>query len=182
MSTDIYELIDPQTATGPVKTLLDATQKQLGRVPNLYRAMANSPSALEAYLSFRSALQGGDLDMKMRERVALLVAQLNDCDYCVAAHCFRGEKIGLSAAELNDTRLARSESPKIYAALTFIAALLAGRGSVASDVLEALFEQGWTEAEVGEIVAHVALNVFSNYFKQIAGPVLDFPVAAALSR
>lgn len=178
----MYRLINPETAEGPVKDLLDATQRQLGRVPNLYRAMANSPQALDAYLSFRGALQSGALNTQMRERVALLVAQLNACDYCVAAHSFRGGKIGMSTADLNDTRLARSESPKIHAALTFVVALIEGRGTVESHVKDALLEQGWTAAEIGEIVAHVALNVFSNYFKQIADPALDFPVAPELVR
>lgn len=177
----MYDLIDPETAAAPVKDLLDATQKQLGRVPNLYRAMANSPKALEAYLACRAALQGGTLDAKMRERVALLVAQLNACDYCVAAHSFRGERIGIAADDLNDTRLARSGSPKIHAALTFVGALVEGRGSVDIQLRAHLFELSWTEAEIGEIVAHVALNVFSNYFKHIAEPALDFPAAAALA-
>jgi len=94
----MFQPIDPETAAGNVKSLLDATRRQLGRVPNLYRALANSPHALEAYLAFRDALQQGQLDVPMRERVALLTAQLNACDYCVAAHSFRGGKLGMSAA------------------------------------------------------------------------------------
>jgi AhpD family alkylhydroperoxidase len=89
----MYDLIDPQSANGPVQGLLDATQQQLGRVPNLYRAMANSPKALAGYLAFRGALQEGGLDREMRERIALLTAEVNACDYCVAAHSFRAEKI-----------------------------------------------------------------------------------------
>lgn len=178
----MYQLINPETATGPAGELLDATRRQLGRVPNLYRAMANSSKALEAYLSFRGALQGGVLDNKMRERVALLVAQLNACDYCIAAHSFRGQKIGMTNADLNDTRLAHSDTPRIHAALAFIVALIEGRGTVERRLLDALVAHGWNEAEIGEIVAHVALNVFSNYFKQIAEPALDFPAAAELVR
>lgn len=174
----MFQPIDPETAAGNVKSLLDATRRQLGRVPNLYRALANSPHALEAYLAFRDALQQGQLDAPMRERVALLTAQLNACDYCVAAHSFRGGKLGMSAAELADTRSARSESPKIHAALTFIAALVEGRGQVDEAVRDGMFLHGWNAAEIGEIVAHVALNVFSNYFKQIAEPELDFPAVA----
>jgi AhpD family alkylhydroperoxidase len=178
----MYSLIDPETATGNAKELLDATRQQLGRVPNLYRAMANSPKGLGAYLAFRGALQDGALDSKMCERIALLTAELNSCDYCVAAHSFRGHKIGLSAEELNSTRLAVSDSPKIHAALAFIAELIAGRGTAKAATKVALIEQGWSEAEIGEIVAHVALNVFSNYFKQVADPVLDFPAAPELMR
>ncbi|WP_035055925.1 carboxymuconolactone decarboxylase family protein [Andreprevotia chitinilytica] len=176
----MFTLIDPELATGQARDLLLDTQKQLGRTPNLYRAMANSPKALAGYLAFRGALQGGALDSKMNERIALLTAQLNACDYCVAAHSFRGQKIGLSADDLNNTRLGISEDPKINAALAFVTALVKGQGHVADEVRDALFAQGWTEAQIGEIVAHVALNVFSNYFKQIAEPALDFPVPADL--
>ena len=176
----MYTLIDPQTATGAAKELLDSTLKQLGRVPNLYRAMANSPKALGAYLEFRGALQGGLLDSAMCERIALLTAQLNDCDYCVAAHNFRGGKIGLSAQDLADTRLAQSSAPKIHAALVFVAELVRSKGAVAVSTHEAVLQTGWSPSEIGEMVAHVALNVFSNYFKQIANPALDFPAAPAL--
>ncbi len=176
----MYALINPETANSPVKELLEATQRQLGRTPNLYRAMANSPKALEVYLAFRAALQGGQLETKMNERIALLVAQLNDCDYCIAAHHFRGQKIGMSVQDLNDTRLGRSVDPKIYAALTFIKSIVDGRGTADAQSKAALLEQGWNEAEIGEIIAHVALNVFSNYFKQIAEPLMDFPVAPDL--
>ncbi|SMC26814.1 alkylhydroperoxidase AhpD family core domain-containing protein [Andreprevotia lacus DSM 23236] len=172
----MFALLDPATTTGQAGDLLAQTQKQLGRTPNLYRAMANSPAALAGYLAFRDQLQHGVLDVRMRERIALLTAQLNHCDYCVAAHVFRGQKIGMSADDLNDTRHGRSTDPRIHAALTFVAAQLNGRGHAEAAARDALFAQGWSEAEAGEIVAHVALNVLSNYFKQLAEPALDFPV------
>jgi uncharacterized peroxidase-related enzyme len=176
----MYDLIDPETATGSMRALLDATRRQLGRVPNLYRAMANSPKTLTAYLAFRAALQGGALDTGMCERIALLTAQLNACDYCVAAHSFRAQKIGLSAQEINGTRLARSDSPKIHAALAFVVELIGSHGAVRAATTDTLTRHGWSEEEIGEIVGHVALNVFSNYFKQVAEPELDFPPAPDL--
>ena len=176
----MYDLIDPETATGSARELLDQTRQQLGRVPNLYRAMANSPKGLAAYLAFRGALQNGALDSKMCERIALLTAELNACGYCVAAHHFRGQKLGMTADELEDTRKARSESPAIHAVLAFVVALIEGRGAIPAGTREALTQQGWSEAQIGEIVAHVALNVFSNYFKQVADPALDFPAAPDL--
>lgn len=171
----MFSLIDPETAVGQAAELLSDTRRQLGRVPNLYRAMANSPKALAAYLAFRGALQGGTLDVAMTERIALQVAQLNDCDYCVAAHFFRGQKIGLSPDELNAVRVSRHEDPKIHAALSFIVTLVKNQGALDDAARADIFAHGWTESEVGEIVAHVALNVFSNYFKHVAQPSLDFP-------
>lgn len=170
----------PEATTGIARELLDATRRQLGRVPNLYAAMAHSPIALQGYLDFRGALQQGVLDLKMRERVALLVAQLNDCDYCVAAHTFRGGKIGMGADDLMATRRADSTDAKTAAALHLVKALTLREEANAETALTEALQAGWTEAEIGELVAHIALNVFSNYFKQIAHPPLDFPAAPAL--
>lgn len=170
----------PEATTGIARELLDATRRQLGRVPNLYAAMAHSPIALQGYLDFRGALQQGVLAPRMRERVALLTAQLNDCDYCVAAHTFRGGKIGMSADDLLATRRAHSDDAKTAAALRLVKALVLRDTASAETALTEVWQAGWTEEEVGEIVAHVALNVFSNVFKQIAEPPLDFPVAPAL--
>ena len=176
----MFAPLNPDTTTGIARELLDATKRQLGRVPNLYAAMAHSPIALQGYLDFRASLQHGVLDLKMRERVALLTAQLNDCDYCVAAHTFRGGKIGMAADDLLATRRADSTDAKTAAALRLVKALVLRDPPAAETALTEAWQAGWTEAEVGELVAHVALNVFSNSFKQLAEPPLDFPAAPAL--
>ena len=170
--------IDPATALGRTKELLDATQAQLGRIPNLYGSMAQSPAALDGYLAFRGALGKGVLSIPMRERIALLTAAINDCGYCVSAHSFRGAKVGLSADELSAAQKSQSEDPKSMAALQFVDVLLQQRGLVTDNDYAAVTSHGWSDEEIGEIVAHVALNVFSNYFNHVAAPVLDFPAVA----
>ena len=67
--------IDPQTATGMAKTLLDGVQRKLGFVPNLMRTFAVSPATLDAYLSFNDRLSHGILSPKLREQLALTLAQ-----------------------------------------------------------------------------------------------------------
>jgi uncharacterized peroxidase-related enzyme len=168
-------MIDPAVSTGAIKELLDKTQKQLGRVPNLYRAMANAPAALEGYLNFRGALVNGQLSMKLREQLALLIAEDNGCEYCVSAHTFRGEKIGLSTEELSANRQADSSDLKSAAALRFAQLVVAHKGDVADGDVGAVRAAGWSDGEISEIVAHVALNIFSNYFSHVARPDLDFP-------
>jgi len=175
------ESIDPASAQGRAKELLDATQAQLGRVPNLYGAMAQSPAALDGYLAFRATLGKGVLSPLMRERIALLTAAINDCGYCVSAHTFRGAKLGMSTTELAATQKSQSEDPKSEAALQFVDALLHCRGLIADDDFIKVKSHGWSNEEIGEMVGHVALNVFSNYFNHVAAPALDFP-AAAISR
>lgn len=177
----MFAPLNPDTATGIARELLDATQRQLGRVPNLYAAMAHSPVALQGYLDFRAALQHGVLDLAMRERVALLTAQLNHCDYCVAAHTFRGGRIGMELADLLATRRADSADAKTAAALRLVKALVLRDAPATETALSAACQAGWTAAELGELVAHMALNLFSNSFKQLAEPPLDFPAAPALA-
>lgn len=167
--------IDPAEATGRAKELLDATNAQLGRTPNLYRSMASSPTALDAYLAFRGALVKGSLSTAMREQVALLVAALNNCDYCVAAHTFRGGKVGLTEAQLKATRRGQAEDEKTASVLNLVSMLIERRGQANEDAFRRVKAAGWSDSEIGEIIGHVALNVFSNYFNHVAMPELDFP-------
>lgn len=170
--------IDPVAAVGRAKELLDTTKAQLGRIPNLYASMAHSPAALDGYLAFRGALGKGVLSIPMRERIALLTAAVNDCGYCVSAHTFRGAKVGLSTSELAATQKSQSEDTKSMAVLQFVETLLQRRGLIADEDFAKLKLNGWSDEEIGEIVAHVALNVFSNYFNHVAAPELDFPSVA----
>jgi uncharacterized peroxidase-related enzyme len=167
--------VDPELALGTVKELLEKTRVQLGRVPNLYRTMANAPAALEGYLGFRAALVRGQLSDRLREQLALLLAEENGCDYCVSAHTFRGRKIGISREELIDNRHAEASDAKTAAALQFARAVNAAKGAVSDGEIASVRAAGWSDGELAEIVAHVALNAYSNYFAKLAQPVLDFP-------
>src|ERR1700677_2577867 len=104
--------IDPASATGKAKQLLDAVQSKLGIVPNLTRVLANAPAALEGYLSFAGALAGGVLSGKVREQIAIAVAQGNHCDYCLSAHTFLGGKAGLNENDAGNARQAIGFSAK----------------------------------------------------------------------
>ena len=109
--------VDPRTATGAANELLDGVQAKLGITPNLHRTMANAPAVLEGYLNFSNALTKGSLSAKLREQIALAVAQANNCDYCLAAHSAVGKALGFSSRELLDSRLGQSSDSKTDAAL-----------------------------------------------------------------
>jgi len=168
-------MIETTMATGKTKDLLDKTQAQLGRIPNLYKAMANSSATLEGYLNFRSALSSGELIPQLREQIALLTASLNVCGYCVSAHVFRGQKVGLTMEELMLNRDSQSSNDKTAAALGFVKALIQKHGAIDDSDFKSIKNAGWADSEVGEMVAHVALNTLSNYFNHVALPDLDFP-------
>ena|SRR6266481_5065835 len=170
--------IQTETAGGKAKQLLEGVQAKLKMTPNFIRVMANSPAVLEGYLGFSGALTGGSLPAKLREEIALAVGEQNACQYCVSAHTAIGKLTGLTDTEIEQAREAGSSSPKHAAALAFSRQLVAKKGQVTDTDFEAVRQAGFSGGEIAEIVAHVALNVFTNYFNIAAAVDVDFPKIA----
>ena len=174
--------IDPATATGRAKELLDTVKTKMGAVPNLTRVMAASPPVLEGYLGLSGALaQPGALSAKVKEQLALDVGEANGCDYCVSAHTFLGKKAGLSEAETIDNRRGTSADPATDTLLRFARKVIDARGRVTDADLTAVRAAGYGDAAIAETVAHVALNVFTNFLNNVAHTDIDFPKAAPLA-
>ena len=170
-----YPSID--TAPSAAKPLLEAVNKQLGSVPNLFRVVANSPAALEGYLSLNGALAKGSLDAKTRERIALAVAEINSCGYCLAAHTYLGKNLAkLDDAEIAANRNGASNDLKADTAVRFAAKVVRERGHVSDADVVAVKAAGFDDAQIVEIVVHVALNTLTNYVNEVAKTVIDFPV------
>jgi len=171
-------IIDPAVATGKSKELLDAVQAKLKITPNMTKVMANSPAVLQGYLGFSGALAAGLLDVKLREQIALAVGQSNQCEYCVSAHSAIGKMVGLNDREIRASRVGESDSGRTAAALHFAKQVLEHKGFVPDSAIEAVRAAGFSDGEIAEIIAHVALNVFTNYFNTAAGVDVDFPRVA----
>ena len=167
--------ICPGSASGRAKKLLDDIQAKLGMTPTLMRTMANSPAVLEAYLNFSGALAMGSLPAKLREQIALMVAEVNRCDYGLAAHTAVGRMVGLSQDEILDSRQATSPASKVQAALQFARKVVEQRGCVGDEDVSRLRRMGYRDGEIAEIVANVALHLFTSYFSHVARTVVDFP-------
>jgi uncharacterized peroxidase-related enzyme len=172
--------VDPTTATGATKQLFDGVHAKLGVVPKMMRVMANSPAMLRGYLGFNAALAGGSLGEPLREQIALVVAEANGCEYCLAAHTILGKGAHLSEAEITAARQGTAANPKDAAALRLAVALVEGRGRVADAELIHARVVGWTDGAIAEIVAEVALNLLTNYFNILAQTEIDFPQAEPL--
>jgi uncharacterized peroxidase-related enzyme len=173
--------IAPETASDRVRTLLAAVKGKLGLVPNMMRAMANAPAVLDGYLQFSGALGKGSLPARVREQISLAVAQANGCDYCLAAHSAIGKAVGLTAEQVRDSRLGTAVDPKADALIRFALEVLETRGRVSDAALAEVRAAGFDDGVIAEVVAHVALDVFTNYFNNVAATDLDFPKAAPLS-
>lgn len=169
-----------EQAAAESKPLLAAVKKQLGVVPNLMRLVGHSPAALEGYLALNGALAKGTLDTKLRERIALAVAEYNGCDYCLAAHEYLGQNVAkLGESVIDAARDGRSEDKFADAALRFSLRVAESRGRVSDAEIATLRAAGFGEAAIVEIVVNVALNILTNYVNNVALTDIDFPKARA---
>ena len=175
-----FKTISPESATGKAQELLEVVNANLGMVPNMMRAMANAPAVLDGYLNLSGSLGKGTLSAKTREQLALAIGQANQCDYCVAAHSAIGKTAGLTAEQIRDSRLGTAVDSKVDALIRFARKVVDTRGRVTDGDIEDVHEAGFDDGAVAEVVAQVALNIFTNYFNQVAGTDLDFPKAPAL--
>jgi len=169
-----------EAAPGASQPLLQAVKKQLGIAPNLFRLVAVSPAALEGYISLSGALGKGDLPAATRERIALAVAEINGCDYCLSAHTYLGRHVAkLDDAEITANRNGASNDLKADAAVRFAVKVTKLRGHVSNEDFAAVKAAGYTDAQVIEIVQHVALNTWTNYINSVSQTEIDFPVVQA---
>ena len=171
--------VNPAEAQGPAKDLLDAVQQAMGATPNIFTTFANAPAALDAYLSFNGALKTGALDEQLREKIALTTAGQNGCDYCASAHTFLGGKVGIQEGELALNLAGKSVDSKTQAALAFAVQLVEKRGRVSEADVKTVRDAGYSDEEIVEILAHVALNTFTNYFNEAFKTDIDFPEVSA---
>lgn len=177
-------IVTPTADNTPAASLplLDAVNKQLGVIPNLMKVVGNSPAALEGYLSLSGALGKGTLGAKTGERIALAVAELNACNYCLSAHSYLAANLAkLDAAEIEANRRGTSDDAKAAAAVRFATQVVKARGHVVDADVAAVKAAGFSQGEIIEIVVHVALNTLTNYVNEVAQTEIDFPAAAALS-
>ncbi len=167
--------LDPNQATGKTREMLDGVQAMLGATPNLFRTAARAPLALEAMIALVGATAHGTLRPRVREAIALTVAEANGCDYCLAAHGVLGKGAGLADSDIESARAADASDPKTAAILRFARGLVVRRGATADADLDALRAAGVTDEEAIEIVTNVVLNIFTNYVNLVASTDIDFP-------
>ena len=174
--------VNPETASGSLADLFTTVHGKLGMVPNMMRTMGASPAVLGAYLSFTGALGEGSLSAKLGELIALTVAEANSCDYCLAAHTtITTQLMKVPADTALAARAGVGVDTKADAALAFARALVESRGQVSDADVQAVRAAGYSEGEVGEIIAYTAINIFTNYFNTAAKTVVDFPAAEKLT-
>lgn len=168
-------LVNPASAATGFKIHLDQIKTAFGTVPNMFKAVANSPSALTSMWGAFGALGSGTLSAKLGEQIAVAIADKNACNYCLAAHTVLGQKAGASATEMASAQLGQSSDPKTSAALTFALKVVENRAKISTEDVQALRHVGFEDGAIMEIMAHVALNLFTNYVNVAFDVPVDFP-------
>ncbi|PKQ07567.1 MAG: carboxymuconolactone decarboxylase [Alphaproteobacteria bacterium HGW-Alphaproteobacteria-11] len=169
------KLIDPASSSDAIKPTLDRINGALGVVPNMFKAVANSPAALNSMWGAFGALSGGKLGARLGEEIAVAIANANRCEYCLAVHTALGRKAGASADDIAAAQAGTSADPRSQAALTFVLKLVRDRAAVSDADVAALKAAGFDDEGVVEIIAHAALNLFTNYINVALDVPIDFP-------
>ncbi len=173
--------VNRKNSDAKTSTLLNAVEKQLGMLPNMISTMANSLPVAQAYLDFHQRLSAGALPAPLREQISLAVSEANQCDYCVSAHSFYGRKSGLSETDVLDARHGTAMEEKAHAAVAFARKIVQERGHVGDEDVADIRRAGYSDGEIAEIVANVALSTFTNYFNRVADTEIDFPAVHSLA-
>jgi alkylhydroperoxidase family enzyme len=168
--------IDPNAATGETKQMFDALDRGIGRVPTMIRLMAHSPAILETYLHFNHAFERTSLSPRTRALITVAIAELSGCDYMLSIGMALGRQQGVAAADLDAARAGRASDSKTAATLQFVTNIVCHGAHVPSDEVERLRQGGFSEAEIVDIIAAVALNIFRNYFNLTLATEIDSPI------
>ena len=162
------------------QTIFDNLKKMLTFVPNLYATFAHSATALGTYLALQNAKSS--LNAKQREVINLVVSQVNDCEYCLAAHSAVGKMVGFTDAQILEIRHGRATfDPKLDALARFVREVTEKRGHVAAASTEAFIEAGWTEGNLVDVMVVIGDKIVSNYLHGVTKVPVDFPAAPALA-
>lgn len=170
--------LDAQRVPTSSQPLLEQIHRTFGATPNMFKAVANSPAALQSMWGAFAALGKGNIGAALGEQIAVAVANRNACDYCLAAHTVIGQQAGVSSEAMISAQTGQSNEPKTAAALKFALALVSERGHVGASDIKALRDVGFDDGAIVEIIAHVALNLFTNYTNLALDVPLDFPHVA----
>jgi uncharacterized peroxidase-related enzyme len=171
-------VVDPASATGRAKELFEGPLK--GKHFNIFKGLANSGAALDAYVALSGALGHGTLSAKEREALQLAWGQARRCDYCLAAHTAIGKGAGLSDEQTLEARRGKMQDAKLDALVAFGLALHAEQGFVGQQHLDAVRAAGYNDGHIAEVVANYALATLTNYFNHVNESVVDFPAAQKL--
>jgi AhpD family alkylhydroperoxidase len=174
----VLDQIEMDEARDEVKTMYGDLQRHLGRVPNMIRVMANSPAVLDTYLHFNHALERTTLTPRTRALITVAVAATTGCEYTLALGTALARRQGVSSEELAAAQAGRASDAKTADLLRFVISVVRCAGRVPRAQLDHLRRNDFSDEEIVDAIAAVALNLFRNYFNLVVGTELDAPPVA----
>lgn len=169
-----------ETVSSANQALFDQLKKGLGKVPNLYATLAHSETALGSYLSLQNARSS--INGKAREVVNLVVSQVNNCEYCLAAHTVIGGMVGFTPEQILEIRRGRATfDSKLDALAVLVRNIAIERGHANPALVDAFLAAGWTEGNLVDVIVTIGDKTVTNYLHGVTKVPVDFPAAPALS-
>lgn len=163
------------SVTPDAQVLFDSLKKRLGKVPNLYATIGYSAHVLAGFLDFEAAISEESFSPKEKEGIALLVSEINNCKYCLAAHTLLATMKGYTQDEVLALRRGVSPDPKFAAALELTKSIVSNKGDADDRALDGFFSAGYREADLIELIALIAVRIFTNYVYAATLIPVDFP-------
>ena len=163
-----FDIHDELTAPDGSTRMLKGISSAGGSVSKFLGVLAGSPAALRSYLRMRSELRGGSLQRRTRERIALAVAEHRGDTYSVAQHARTARAAGLGLDEISNARSFTSTDPREAALLAYLEGILEGEGPPPLHLHEEAREVGWSDEQLLEAVAQVAVTEFQSLIANAA--------------
>jgi uncharacterized peroxidase-related enzyme len=161
------------------QAIFDNLRKGLGMVPNLFATFAHSETALTTYMSIQNAKSS--VSGKAREVVNLVVSQVNECQYCLAAHTMLGKMNGFTDEQVIEIRRGHASFDAKFDALARLTkGITVNRGHVAQALVDAFFAAGWTKENLVDAIVIIGDKTVSNYLHSTTKIPIDFPAAPTL--
>ncbi|MPZ25945.1 MAG: carboxymuconolactone decarboxylase family protein [Micromonosporaceae bacterium] len=173
-----FPVHDLDTAPAASRGTLAALEQRVGKILNIYGGMAHSPVVLASYRALKSAISThGSFEEATQQAIALAVAAVDECDYCLAAHTAAGQRAGLTLEQTIAIRAAGPVEPKLDALLAVARQAAGNIGTVDDQTWREAQHAGWSDEQLAELFAHVAVNLFANYFDHYNRTELDLSPA-----
>ncbi len=161
--------------------IMENTQKKIGMIPNMYALMANNPALLDAYGSAYNTFRANSgFTPPEQEVVFLSVAYENNCEYCMAAHSFVGDKMTNVPTEVTDAirNNIEIEDSKFRALSLFTRVMTAKRGNPSQEDIDSFLAAGYTENHILGVIAGIGVKTMSNYFNHVFKTPVDTAFAS----
>lgn len=161
---------------------LETISKRLGKTMNIHAEMAHAPATLAGYAGLQAGIRShGTFSGVTREAIALAVGAVDGCDYCQSSHTISGRAAGLDGDQMIAIRRGEPSGDEKLDALLAVAREAAGKvGDVSDKTWQSALDAGWTTVELTELFAHIAANLYTNFFNHYARTRLDVPAAPGL--